>query len=112
LNVWLLWSTSKFFLCRFVAAIRFTYFSDCAYQDVLELHNFVTQGQENACPGSIRQDCVVVGESGQQGCDFTVFLPFSEVDAALHLLIQVLLRFFIFSFAHIQLRLVIATNDS
>lgn len=96
LNVWLLWSTSKFSLCRFHTASLFSDFADCAFQDVFELHKFVTIGQENACPGSIRQECVVVGESGQQGCDFTVFLPSSEVDAALHLLIEVLLCFLIF----------------
>lgn len=57
-------------------------------QDIFELHRLVTSGSEDARPGLIRDECVVVGETGQKGCDITVFLPASEVSSALHLLVE------------------------
>ena len=58
-------------------------------QDVLELHKSVVMGQEDVRPGCFREECVVVGETGLQGCNFTVFLPSSEVAAAVRLLLEV-----------------------
>ena len=60
-------------------------------QDIFELHRLVTSGSEDARPGLVRDECVVVGETGQKGCDVTVFIPANEVSSALHLLVEVLL---------------------
>jgi hypothetical protein len=72
------WSTLLFFC--------FLYF---LFQDIFELHSYVTMGQQDVMPGRIREECVVVGETGMQNCNFTVFLPSNEVQAALEFLVEV-----------------------
>ncbi len=83
-----------------------------APQDIVELHKRVAIGSQEARPGCIRDECVVVGDTGQKGGDFTVFLPASEVAAALHLLVEVLLQCLFPSFANIQIRQVLRTKNS
>ena len=46
-------------------------------------------GQDDVMPGRLREECVVVGETGMQNCNFTVFLPSIEVPAALDFLVEV-----------------------
>lgn len=57
-------------------------------QDIFELHKCVTMGQDDVMPGRLREECVVVGETGMQNCNFTVFLPSIEVPAALDFLVE------------------------
>jgi hypothetical protein len=74
-------------------------------QDIFDLHKCVTMGQVDVMPGCIREECVVVGETGVQNCNFTVFLPANEVSAAMHFLVEVvLLRLRVFCFSHIWFR--------